>query len=304
MLKEKPAEKQKKAPNDIMKNKNFIKSLSFLLILIIALFYYQISNTLAKEPVRTRTGKSTTPVKNDESIAVGQIASAILTKMHYQKKPISKENSVKFFYEYLEKIDPLHMFFTQEKIREWKPQIPMLIQKLLAGKPDFAYQVYDHYLVQLKKYKQFVIDFKVTDQQLNQDETIEIDRTKAAWPKNEYEMQEIWRKKLTNDVILLSIFERIEKEKAVQKSNKQKTKWKQATPLEQVKKRALLYIAEEFQIEELNLLDSFTPYDLELLVFRSNQLEEIIRGILTEHQIKINEYESLEAFLTVNGGGK
>lgn len=66
----------------------------------------------------------------------------------------------------------------------------------------------------------------------------------------------------------------------------------------------LLYVAEEFQIEELNLLDSFMPDDLELLVLRSNQLEEIIRGIITEHHVKINEYDSLEAFLLANSGGK
>jgi len=66
----------------------------------------------------------------------------------------------------------------------------------------------------------------------------------------------------------------------------------------------LLYVAEEFRIEEMNLLDSFMPDDLELLVLRSNQLEEIIRGIITEHQVKINEYDSLEEFLTANGGGR
>ena len=54
----------------------------------------------------------------------------------------------------------------------------------------------------------------------------------------------------------------------------------------------------------MNLLDSFIPDDLELLSIRSNQLEEIMLGILAEHHIKINEYDSIEEFLTVNGGGK
>lgn len=62
----------------------------------------------------------------------------------------------------------------------------------------------------------------------------------------------------------------------------------------------LLYVAEEFQIEELNLLDSFIPEDLELLAFRSNQLEQIIRGIIADHGISINEYNSLEDFLAAD----
>lgn len=59
-----------------------------------------------------------------------------------------------------------------------------------------------------------------------------------------------------------------------------------------------LYIAQEYNIEELNLLDSFDKENLSLLADRSNQLEKIIQGILAEHQIKINSYNSVEDFLS------
>ncbi len=65
----------------------------------------------------------------------------------------------------------------------------------------------------------------------------------------------------------------------------------------------LLYIAEEFVLEEMNLLDSFNADDLELLALRSNALEQKIRHILNEHGIVINEYASLDAFLKANTGG-
>lgn len=54
----------------------------------------------------------------------------------------------------------------------------------------------------------------------------------------------------------------------------------------------------------MNLLDSFVPEDLELLAHRSNQLEMMVRNILAKHQISINEYDSLEKFLEVCGGGE
>ncbi len=62
----------------------------------------------------------------------------------------------------------------------------------------------------------------------------------------------------------------------------------------------LLYVAEEFQTEELNLLDSFIPEDLELLALRSNHLEQIIRQMITEHGIRINEYSTIEEFLAAD----
>lgn len=58
-----------------------------------------------------------------------------------------------------------------------------------------------------------------------------------------------------------------------------------------------LYIAQDYKIEELNLLDSFDKENLTLLADRSNQLEKIIQGILASHGVKINSYSSLEDFL-------
>lgn len=59
----------------------------------------------------------------------------------------------------------------------------------------------------------------------------------------------------------------------------------------------LMYISQEYQVEELNLLDFFASDDLSLLAERSNLLEGIIKDILEEHQVSINSYESLEDFL-------
>ena len=62
-----------------------------------------------------------------------------------------------------------------------------------------------------------------------------------------------------------------------------------------------LYIAQEYKIDELNLLDSFDKENLSLLADRSNQLEKIIQDILAEHGIKINSYSSVKDFLSKRG---
>ena len=63
----------------------------------------------------------------------------------------------------------------------------------------------------------------------------------------------------------------------------------------------LLYIAQEFKVEELNLLDSFDKDNLSLLADRANKLEKIIQGILADHDVKINSYSSVEDFLAKRG---
>ena len=58
-----------------------------------------------------------------------------------------------------------------------------------------------------------------------------------------------------------------------------------------------LYIAQEYKVQELNLLDSFDKDNLSLLAERANSFEIIIKGILAKHGVKINSYSSVEDFL-------
>ena len=62
-----------------------------------------------------------------------------------------------------------------------------------------------------------------------------------------------------------------------------------------------LYIAQEYKVQEFNLLDSFDKNNLSLLAERANKLEITIQGILTEHGVKINSYTSVEDFLAKRG---
>ena len=62
-----------------------------------------------------------------------------------------------------------------------------------------------------------------------------------------------------------------------------------------------LYIAQEYKVQEFNLLDSFDKDNLSLLAERADSLEIIIKGILTEHGVKINSYSSVEDFLAKRG---
>lgn len=59
----------------------------------------------------------------------------------------------------------------------------------------------------------------------------------------------------------------------------------------------LLYIAQEYHIEEMNLLDSFDSNDLSKLMKQADLLEKRVIEILADHQTTIASYESVEEFL-------
>ncbi len=59
----------------------------------------------------------------------------------------------------------------------------------------------------------------------------------------------------------------------------------------------LLYIAQEFHVEEMGLMDAFDMADLGKLQERADLLEQKILEILAKHRTPVNSYESLDAFL-------
>ncbi|MBQ9886416.1 MAG: hypothetical protein IJM37_06125 [Lachnospiraceae bacterium] len=63
----------------------------------------------------------------------------------------------------------------------------------------------------------------------------------------------------------------------------------------------LLYAAQEYHIEEMNLLDFFDAENLLKLRERADALENRILEILAGHNTPVNSYESIEAFLKVRG---
>lgn len=244
------------------KKSNAFKIILFLLLLSAVLFSHQTGCMGTSEPepetVPAPAEKTAGVPKlkpNEESIAVSRVTVALLTKMHYLKRNLSAENSKKFFSEYLKKIDPLHMFFTKEIISGWEMYAPNLIDDLLEGKPQFAFLVYNTYLDQLEKYREFSNQLAIGKNDLGGNESFDADRTKAEWPADERELKDVWRKKILNDVILLTILDRIDKEK--QAKNPEKTKWAKASPLDQVKKRISLFVTGEKNVNSLSVMEHY-----------------------------------------------
>jgi hypothetical protein len=59
----------------------------------------------------------------------------------------------------------------------------------------------------------------------------------------------------------------------------------------------LFYIAQEFGVEEMNLLDSYDADDLGSLKACADELERKVLSVLGDHKVTVNSYESVDAFL-------
>jgi carboxyl-terminal processing protease len=131
-------------------------------------------------------------------ISVGRL----LEEGHYTQQKLNEGVSRKFLQTYLELLDYSHLFFTQQDVDALNAKYgSALADDVLLGNLKPAYEIYDLYtkrvderVAKVKELLKSPIDFKGNN-------TIELSRTKALWPKDEAEADQLWRGRVTNEVL-------------------------------------------------------------------------------------------------------
>src|SRR3989454_11723419 len=162
---------------------SFQRSLAFCAILFVSAY---------RAPPAVATTK--------ESIAV--FVGNLLQEFHYTRQKLNEELSKKFLQTYLELLDYSHLFFTQQDIDTLNAKYGNSIAgDVLLGTLKPAYEVYalytkrvDDRVAKIKELLKQPIDFK-------SNATVELSRQKAPWPKDEAEADQLWRGRITNELL-------------------------------------------------------------------------------------------------------
>ncbi|HWX15829.1 MAG TPA: carboxy terminal-processing peptidase, partial [Chthoniobacterales bacterium] len=131
-------------------------------------------------------------------VSVGRL----LEEGHYTQQKLNDELSKKFLQTYLELLDYSHLFFTQKDVDALNAKYgTALDDDVLLGNLKPAYEIYDLYakrvderVAKAKELLKQPIDFKT-------DATIELSRQKSTWPKDEAEADQLWRGRVTNELL-------------------------------------------------------------------------------------------------------
>src|SRR5207244_5448387 len=102
----------------------------------------------------------------------------------------------------LELLDFSHLFFTHEDIDALNQKYgASLDDDILLGNLKPAYEIYDLYqnrvderVAKVKEFLKQPVDFKT-------DGTIDFRREKSPWPKNAAEADELWRGRVTSELV-------------------------------------------------------------------------------------------------------
>lgn len=132
----------------------------------------------------------------------------ILRRHHYLKLPLNDQRSTIVFNSYLKMLDPSHSFFIQSDIDEFSPLRDQFFRLLRYGQLKQGFTIYQRYLQRAQErleYSLSVLNQGIDKMDFTTDEEFLIDREKAPWPKDVAEQNDIWNKRLKDDVLRLKL---------------------------------------------------------------------------------------------------
>src|SRR5499433_1761076 len=140
------------------------------------------------------------PASSRETVAMS--VGRLLEEGHYTRAKLNEDVSKKFLQTYLELLDYSHLFFTQEDVDAVTAKYanPMAGDVLMGAlKPGYEiYALYtkrvDERVAKIEELLKQPIDFK-------SNATVDLSRQKSPWPKNETEADQLWRGRITNDLL-------------------------------------------------------------------------------------------------------
>ena len=167
------------------------------------------------------------------------MSTVLITKFidsfHYKETALGDAESKKIFEQYLKVLDPNRSFFTAEDIALFNRYETLLDDSLLKGDLGPAFAIFELFSQRRVERAEFALERLEQPFDFGLDEAYHFDRREAAWAKDVDELDELWRKRVKNDVLSLLL------------ANKEESELKKTlrSRYERLKTRAYQYHAED-----------------------------------------------------------
>ncbi|MCG8470305.1 MAG: carboxy terminal-processing peptidase [Desulfobacterales bacterium] len=185
-----------------------MKKLSF------AVVFWLITPLFFSAPVTAQTSQSTGPLSAEEyytSLAplpefkkTTQIIVANLKKFHYRELSLDDDLSSRLFDSYLNVLDRSRAYFTASDIHSLEKYRYLLDDALKTGKLAPVYDIYNLY--QKRTVSRFIttvntLEKKAKALDFTKDEYLLKDREKEPWPTSSEQLNDLWRRRLKNEIL-------------------------------------------------------------------------------------------------------
>ncbi|MDI6774319.1 MAG: carboxy terminal-processing peptidase [Verrucomicrobiota bacterium] len=139
---------------------------------------------------------------------------AVLPREHLIRQPMDDTVSRRAWTNYLAGLDYNRMFFLESDIADFRQDLTDLDNQLQAGDLSFGYKVFDVYTQRVSNRCYYVRQLLEQRLDFTVKESFQWKRDEAPWPADEMEWNDLWRRKIKNDHLRLTIARELAKTSA------------------------------------------------------------------------------------------
>lgn len=140
------------------------------------------------------------PDQTDRAIAI--LVSKRMQREHLSKKPINDEISKRTLTAFLERLDPLKLYFYQSDVDQFAKYDDQLDDLFRSGRVDFAHVVFERFLARVNERVDTALGYVDGPHDFTINEEMITDADTATYPKTAEEAAERWRKRVKFDLMI------------------------------------------------------------------------------------------------------
>lgn len=179
-----------------------------LLVLLLALTVTSIAAQSAADlGAGTQNRKASVwPLKaTTDQDQAAQLSARFLTRFHYDAKPLDDAMSARIYDAYFKLLDSEKVFFTQADMDKFAPMKTKFDDAIWNQDLSAPFTVFNDYLQSAVKQMTYARGLLKQGFDFTGNDTYDFDRKNATWPKDQAELDDIWRKRTMNDWLRLKL---------------------------------------------------------------------------------------------------
>ena len=132
---------------------------------------------------------------------VSRMVTRFVERAHYSRIQIDDELSAQILRNYIEALDPNRHYFRQSDITYFNRYYTALDDVVRSGNLDPIFDIFRLYRLRAQQNLDFALTLMDTEMDFGLDEDYLFDRKDIPWIETPGEMQDLWRKRVKNDVL-------------------------------------------------------------------------------------------------------
>lgn len=173
----------------------------------------------------TSVGADDLPPPNRNEQRVAKLVAGMMKSQHLLNLPLDNTISSRAFDQYIKSLDPLKIYFMQSDMDEFEKWRFKVGEQLSNGDYTIAMEIFKRFIQRVDERTQTALEKVELEHDFTIDEEIATDPKAMEFARDEHEAQEIWRKRVKYNLLVLrgDKSEELKKQEAAEKSGTEST---------------------------------------------------------------------------------